>query len=540
MDADVLRAWLDGAELALEDARGRIDAVNVFPVADGDTGTNVLLTVRGAAEAVRALDPDAPGEEVLRVLARGALLAARGNSGVIVSRYLAGLAEGPHGPLPDALARAAAAARSAVHEPEDGTVLTVAARVARGAADAVGAVGVRDDGARVPARAADALPDDAGLLRAGAAAGRADLVAISAAHPVLHRAGVVDAGACALLVLLDALAAALGGADARVDVAWLDRLAAPAQDPAAPPGTPATPATPDAPPAPDAFEVMAVLHGADAACGPDLRAALAAVGDAVAVVDGDGVLTAHVHTADPAAALAAVAGCGGRWTGAVGRLTGEARAVVACTAHPVLARALARTGATALVVPDGVPVAEVRAAVRRAVQDAGVPAHAPTPTTDAARVHGPAAVLVLPGDRLDGVDPGEGWTPVPGADDDLRVLAALGDADPDARPVTTTTTTTSAPGPDAALAAAVRLAAGSGPGARLTVLLGPGAATDDGLDLVDRFAPTHPGVRVEVAGPVPAGPAFRLALTAGAAHPAPTADRSTPPTPSSSPAEARP
>jgi hypothetical protein len=520
VDADVLRAWLDGAELALEDARGRIDAVNVFPVADGDTGTNVLLTVRGAAEAVRALDPDAPGEEVLRVLARGALLAARGNSGVIVSRYLAGLAEGPHGALPDVLARAAAAARTAVHEPEDGTVLTVAARVAAGSVEVPG--------------------DDAAALRAGAAAGRADLVAISAAHPVLHRAGVVDAGACALLVLLEALAAALGGADARVDVAWLDRLAAPAQDPAAPPGTPATPATSDAAPAPDAFEVMAVLHGSEADCGPDLRAALAAVGDAVAVVDGDGALTAHVHTADPAAALVAVAACGGRWTSAVRGLTGEARAVVACTAHPVLARALARTGATALVVPDGVPVAEVRSAVRRAVQDAGVPAHAPTPTTDAARVHGPAAVLVLPGDRLDGVDPGEGWTPVPGADDDLRVLAALGDADPDARPVATTTTTTSAPGPDAALAAAVRLAAGSGPGARLTVLLGPGAATDDGLDLVDRFAPTHPGVRVEVAGPVPAGPAFRLALTAGAAHPATTADPSTPPTPSSSPAEARP
>ncbi|MET0435808.1 MAG: DAK2 domain-containing protein, partial [Cellulomonas sp.] len=118
-DGDVLRDWLDRAVPALEAARERIDAVNVFPVPDGDTGTNVLLTVRGAAAEVAALPGGADGATVLRALARGALLSARGNSGVILSRYLGGLAGAASASLPDALAAAAAAARSAVAEPED-------------------------------------------------------------------------------------------------------------------------------------------------------------------------------------------------------------------------------------------------------------------------------------------------------------------------------------------------------------------------------------------------------------------------------------
>ena len=238
----MLRDWLGRAVPALEAARERIDAVNVFPVPDGDTGTNVLLTVRGAADEVAALPAGADGATVLRALARGALLSARGNSGVILSRYLGGLAGEASGSLPDALAAAAAAARSAVPEPEDGTVLTVAAVVA----DAAG-------------RAAAPGVDEAAALGAGVAAGRTDLARISAGHPVLRSARVVDAGACALLVLLDALAAALAGSAGPVDVAWLD-----AHDGAEPAG-----AGPGETAGAHGYEVVALLRidGADGGAG---------------------------------------------------------------------------------------------------------------------------------------------------------------------------------------------------------------------------------------------------------------------------------
>jgi hypothetical protein len=514
VDGDVLRAWLDGAVPALEAARERIDAVNVFPVPDGDTGTNVLLTVRGAADAVRALDPAAPGAEVLRALGRGALLAARGNSGVILSRYLGGLAEAADAPLPEALHRAADAARSAVHQPEDGTVLTVAARVAAAAQDAGG--------------------DDAVALGAGITAGKGDLAGICAAHPVLRSARVVDAGACALLVLLDALLAALRGTTGSVDVSWLAEHAG--ADPAAAAGADDR-----------AFEVMAVLHGVGptsagpaaagpAAAGPAgpaavdpaavdpaavdvLRTALAAAGDAVAVVGDDTALTVHVHADDPAAALAAVEAAGGRWTATVRALAGGPRPVVACTAHPGLAGTLALAGAVALVLPDGVPAAEVGAAVARAVQDALAPVHAPP--SGSARPSGTAPdagaeVVVLPGDRLpaDALHPA--WLVPDGAGDELGVLAAVVGA-PGARGATA-----SAADPGTALAAAERLLATAPAGPRtLAVLLGRGATADDGLDLADRLGPRHPDVRVVVAGPVPAGPAFGLALAPSGPAPAP-------------------
>jgi hypothetical protein len=530
VEGAVLRAWLGCAVPALEAARERIDAVNVFPVADGDTGTNVLLTVRGAADAVGALDPAAPGTDVLRALSRGALLAARGNSGVILSRYLGGLAEAPDVALPEALRRAAEAARTAVHEPEDGTVLTVAAHIAAVASAAADSTGTGETpGGEVAA------------LAAGVDAGRAGLAGISAAHPVLRATRVVDAGACALLVVLDALVVALDGREGPVDVAWLAEHAAAGPAPAADP-------------ADRAFEVMAVLHAADAEAAAGLRDALAAVGAAVAVVEDHAVLTAHVHADDPVAVLEAVGACGGSWTASVRTLVGAPRPVVACTAHPALAGALALAGSVALVLPDGVPAPDVRAAVLRAAQDALAPAHAPgaargpvTPgeTTTGAATPGPdrpdasaAPVVVLRGDRLaadvlDALDPA--WA-VPGwASDDLRVLAAAS-AGPDVQPATAV-----AADPDAALTAAERLLGVDPSPGRLVVLLGPGARADDGLDLADRLGAPHPGLPVTVAGPVPTGPAFAIAVTPAPALPAAPATPATSSATSSDPrAEARP
>lgn len=557
VDADVLRAWMASAVPALEVARERIDAVNVFPVADGDTGTNVLLTLRGSVQEAAGLPLDAAGPELLRAVARGALLAARGNSGVIVSRYLGGLAEAADGALAVALDRAATAARAAVHEPEDGTVLTVAAVIA----GTTGEAAARGLG-------------DADALAAGVAAGRTDLARISAAHPVLRSARVVDAGACALLVLLDALAGALAGRTEPVDVGWLAEHAPAVLDTDAHLTTDGL------------FEVMAVLRtGATGAAGPSadtVGAALAQIGEAVAVVDGDGLFTAHVHTADPATALGLLGlGSGstsGSGTATVRRLVGASRALVACTDRPALAAPLALTGAVVLVLPvGGVSIEVARTAVDRAVQDAFAPVHT-MPVSGAPTVHGVTTVsgaptvpgcaavagpvVVLPGAGLDPaavrIEAGSaraGATRVVLTDarDDLRVLVAATAAvlDPDVlADLLGGLHSATADDLEGALDAAERLLAATwtigiaassadlvaesttGRAAALatvhpappmdpealavsavTVLLGAGATATDGLDLADRLSARYPDVPVVVAGPVPDAPAYRLAVT---------------------------
>ncbi|MDM7853962.1 DAK2 domain-containing protein [Cellulomonas alba] len=367
LDAAAVRAWAVAARRALELARDRIDAVNVFPVADRDTGTNVLLTVTGGADALAAA-PDAAGaDEAARVLARGAMLAARGNSGVIVSQYLAGFARAlvpAAGPadVARALVAAARAARESTGDPQEGTVLTLADAVGQGARVAV------DAGAGLDA-----------MLRQASADAHGSLAAISAAHPLLQAAHVVDAGACALLVVLDSLTAAVEGAEGDLDLDWL---------PAAGPRPAA------APDEGGAYEVMLLVS---ASGGEDLADALLAamrrVGDSVAVVGTEAIWHVHVHTDDPEAAIEAAAL--GRREQVVVRLVdaphlpgtwpvdpperGSRWGVVACTPSAPLARWYAGAGAVALVACPEVPVRAGH--VLRAVTDTGA-----------------ASVAVLPGE----------------------------------------------------------------------------------------------------------------------------------------------
>ena len=177
----------------------RIDAVNVFPVADSDTGTNVLLTVGGGADAVALVPADAPAAEVARAFGRGALLAARGNSGVIVSQYLTGLARA----LPAARGRTRGRARARPwrHErPARRPWSRRRARSSRWPTSSPTRRRPRPTRARTCRRRSREAVAEA--LRA--------LGRISAVHPVLRAARVLDAGACALLVVLDALARAVG------------------------------------------------------------------------------------------------------------------------------------------------------------------------------------------------------------------------------------------------------------------------------------------------------------------------------------------
>ncbi|WP_423463401.1 DAK2 domain-containing protein [Promicromonospora sp. MS192] len=396
-DPAVVRSWTRGATAALRRERGAIDRVNVFPVADADTGTNLYLTLREGERAVERAPADASGPELLATLARAALLGARGNSGVILSEWLRGLAVAARrgGDAADLLRRAAVSARSAVERPAEGTILTaadaaadaaagVAADVALGmAADAAAdvAADTAADAAAGAVRGPEAGPSsgaggDTAAVAAAAAAARAAARSSRDELDALRTAGVLDAGALGLVLVLDALVAAVSGlpaapgaepapggvsvADGSMDTVNLDELldaaaGFPVPRPAEPPH--------GAPHGTGALELMFVLTG-PVGDGPEsvaagLRTALAEVGDSVVVVGGDagtgtGVWQAHVHTdrLDAALAVAAAAGRAGtlaqvhvRHLEAAGQ---HEWGVVAATAAPALAAELARAGAVVL------------------------------------------------------------------------------------------------------------------------------------------------------------------------------------------------
>jgi uncharacterized protein len=204
--AVVLR-FVDIATDALAEAREEIDALNVYPVADGDTGTNMYLTVSAARDALREAtggDPEADRAAALAALSRGALLGARGNSGVILSEMLGAVCRriAVSGPeernariVADALQRAADASYAAVGTPVEGTILTVA----RAASDA----------ANERAAGADARARD--VFAAAAQGAREALARTPDLLPVLRDAGVVDAGGRGLSVILDAAETVLTG-----------------------------------------------------------------------------------------------------------------------------------------------------------------------------------------------------------------------------------------------------------------------------------------------------------------------------------------
>ncbi|HEX6501274.1 MAG TPA: DAK2 domain-containing protein [Micromonosporaceae bacterium] len=313
LDAAAVRRWCAAGLEALRRHQREIDELNVYPVPDGDTGTNLVLTVTSAYRALLdAVDaPDGDGEvahaadgdgevaqaadggsgdarlgRALRAMARGALLGARGNSGVIVSQILRGVADTLSATrhvggraLAAALREASTAAYAAVAVPVEGTLLTVA----RAAADA----------------ATTADSDDLATVARAAAAGASDALARTPELlPVLARAGVVDAGGRGLVVLLDALVAVVDGTVPEHPATAYEALRRSTVDREA--GSESY-----------AYEVQYLLDAPEAAV-DDLRAALAGLGDSLAVV-GTGTLApggiqtwnVHVHVNDIGAALEA-------------------------------------------------------------------------------------------------------------------------------------------------------------------------------------------------------------------------------------------
>ncbi|MDT4992426.1 MAG: fatty acid kinase, partial [Actinoplanes sp.] len=204
LDDAAVHRWCGGGLASLRAHQHEIDELNVYPVPDGDTGTNLVLTLISAQEALDGPadepvggPPSHPLGRAMRRMARGALLGARGNSGVIVSQILRGMADSfalPVAVRGEALARAlraaTVAAYAAVARPVEGTVLSVLAA----AADGAGRL---------------ASDDLALTARAAASAAAEALVRTPQQLPALARAGVVDAGGRGLVLLLEALVEAL-------------------------------------------------------------------------------------------------------------------------------------------------------------------------------------------------------------------------------------------------------------------------------------------------------------------------------------------
>jgi DAK2 domain fusion protein YloV len=250
------------AEAALERNRARLDDLNVYPVPDGDTGTNMLLTVRAVREALESGDDD---------LVRAALMGARGNSGVILSQLVRGAVEGyeEDGSVATALRRGSDAAYAAVREPAEGTILTVS---------------------RALAEEAEAHPDAelAELLSQVVRRGDEAVEQTRDQLDVLRKAGVVDAGGAGLVEIVRGIAAHLSGEPLPEPTA-AEPIAAEAIHQET-----------------SRYRYCAVFvvtgESLDALA---LEQDLAPLGDSLLVVGDPTALKAHVHTDDPGAALRA-------------------------------------------------------------------------------------------------------------------------------------------------------------------------------------------------------------------------------------------
>ncbi|HSE70787.1 MAG TPA: DAK2 domain-containing protein [Nocardioidaceae bacterium] len=288
-DLPTVLRFAEVALAALGAAREEIDALNVYPVPDGDTGTNLFLTFESARnmmlEKVEGRD-DPDLRVALGAFARGALLGARGNSGVILSQIVGAVAKrmGEAGPddraaqvFADALALATEASYAAVGDPVEGTILSV----------------VRAAGEAAEVAAARSINRLGHVIRAAASAAREALERTPDQLQVLKDAGVVDAGGRGLCVILDAAETAVTGKRPVGSVLPLGARAIPVP-------LPTGDLTAEGP----AYEVMYLLDAEDDRI-PELRRRLAPLGESLVVVGGDGLWNVHVHVDDVGAAVEA-------------------------------------------------------------------------------------------------------------------------------------------------------------------------------------------------------------------------------------------
>lgn len=277
-----VRDLIASAAEALKDRKDEVNRLNVFPVPDGDTGTNMSLTMDAVLGELLKLPPDADTQAVCHAVTQGSLMGARGNSGVILSQILRGLCS-TIGDAPeivpqvvaDALSNATTVAYQAVRKPAEGTMLTVV-----------------KDAAAAAARAVEASRDVRGMLDAVVQEAYASVRRGPELLPVLKEAGVVDAGGFGVAMLAEGFSAALGGHavySADLEVAPLAiTLGEPANDWNDTEHLYCT-------------EFLLIGRGLDHDA---VEERVSGFGGSELVVGEDGVLKVHVHTDDPAEVLA--------------------------------------------------------------------------------------------------------------------------------------------------------------------------------------------------------------------------------------------
>ena len=298
LGADALRHTLVTYRNTLKRHQADLNKLNVYPVPDGDTGSNMARTL-DAVVAELDKHPDSL-DETYNAISHGSLMGARGNSGVILSQILRGLSAtlkvaSEHGAVKvaEALKAASVAAYDSVLKPIEGTILTVV----REAADA--AVRAAGDGATLAA-----------MLRVARAAGRESLANTPELLPVLKEAGVVDAGGAGFLLLLDSALHVvdgeplpepenLSGPNTEQLIAVMKRGETDAANGA---GVDVSELR---------YEVMFLLE-IDDTKSREFKLKWGEIGDSIVVVGGDGLYNCHVHTNDIGAAIEAPISLGGR------------------------------------------------------------------------------------------------------------------------------------------------------------------------------------------------------------------------------------
>lgn len=288
MKGSVLRDAFISAANNISNHKQKVNALNVFPVPDGDTGTNMSMTISAAKREVQLMDSKATVAEVSKTAAGALLRGARGNSGVILSllfrgfsKSLAGKAEASAADLVDAMDAGVKAAYKAVMKPTEGTILTVA-RVAH------------EEGAK----ALTAESTETGIWQTMIDGAKKALAETPELLPVLKKAGVVDAGGAGLVYVMEGMQQVFQGG-AIVELQEESGEQAPTE-------------IPDERNAAGLYEgeitftyctEFIVLKDAERADAQALRSYLESIGDSAVVVDDDDIIKCHVHTDNPGDAL---------------------------------------------------------------------------------------------------------------------------------------------------------------------------------------------------------------------------------------------
>jgi fatty acid kinase len=294
------RRVVSAAAAHLEERRQEVNDLNVFPVADGDTGDNMALTLRAVSDELDRLDGQLVDEvgrtELVNALARAALMGARGNSGVILSQIVRGAAEelaSRPGELVDpmlvaaAFARAADAAYESVREPAEGTMLTVFREMAHSISRRLAHMEETRLSPHATPIEQDALLAE--LLEDAVRDGEAAVARTPEQLEILRESGVVDAGAYGLVVILAGVVSGLRG------------------DAATPSALPHYTAAADTRPHHEDSRYRYCTNFIVTGAGMDSRAfapRLEDLGDSVLVVGDEATLKVHVHTDEPEAAMA--------------------------------------------------------------------------------------------------------------------------------------------------------------------------------------------------------------------------------------------